>query len=293
METQDLVKGRLDFTPSRDAGAEPTAPGGDARATSYRASRLGLEPERQPGEPRSLRPHSRGARRLKAVRRSARLGWTAAAALVIACGIGSYYFTAKVIYAFSDKLDNVSGQVQSHVATIGKLEGERAVLSVSLNATRARLSQTRQKLDDIKTEHSRIGAKLDASIAKLMDAMRERDRARKTADSVLVESSKVKTQLEFFQRRMRELAAERQRLITKQEKLLEALTKDGRVVVQQEPTALDRIWHKFRSQTAGVIDIFRTPTRPEGDTPPSEDDNSTPQVEPEDNTPPAQPAGQD
>lgn len=200
METQaDLITGRLGGV--RSDGRTETALSPAGHGTSYRASRLGLSPE-IPDPSGGPRTGLRGARRLRAARRSARLGWTAAGLLVIGCGLGSYFLAGRIIESFGLKLEKMATHVRRQVATICRLEQQRGQLEGSLVTARADLGAER-------TRNATATAQLEALVTRLVDTIKDRDEARATLSAEQAKTAKITAQLEASVARLVDAMGER------------------------------------------------------------------------------------
>lgn len=241
METDaNLVTGRLGFISSDTRAQPPAAP--EARGSTYKASRLGLlAPSQAAAGERTLEVPER---KLLAAKRSARMGWAAAAALVIACGVGSYLSTSKLI-AWRCKFDRVNANVSRHVASIGRLQGQRDTLNANLSATRT-------DLEAIKAETADVTAKLRASVAGLVDAVRQRDEAKNRARQTAEEAAKIQAQMTALEERLGDLMAERSRLKTA---LAIAKTKKPGAITQTIETSqqLDSVLSKLEADIRRLI----------------------------------------
>jgi len=205
METHpDLVTGRLGVVrPEPRGGAQPPPYHANTR-TSYRASRLGLAAEvRDPSE--EPRPALRGSRRLRAARRSARLGWATVALLVVGSGLGAYLVTARLVQSFSRKLERMATQVRRQVLTISNLEQQRGRLEAGLATGRANLSMER-------TLGAKTRAQLEASVTRLVEAINERDQVRATLSAEQSKTAKITAQLEVSVARLVDAMTQRDKV---------------------------------------------------------------------------------
>ena len=246
METDaNLVTGRLGFVPSDTRDQTPAPPTPHGKASTYRASRLGLAvPGQSTPTPASAEVPER---KLRAAKRSARMGWAAAAALVVACGIGSYLSTSKLI-AWRRKFDRVNINVSRHAATIGRLQSQRDILN-------SNLTHTRTDLEAIKAETADVTAKLRASVAGLVDAVKQRDQARDQARRTVAEAEKIQSQMSDLEGRLGGLLAERNRL---KADLAAAKTKGPGSTRQTVETSqeLDSVLSKLEADIRRLIDTL-------------------------------------
>ena len=253
METHpDLVTGRLGVV--RPAPPAESPPYHANTPTSYRASRMGLAAEmRDPSE--SPRPALRGSRKLRAAQRSARLGWATAAALVIGSGFGAYLVTARIIESFSRKLEDMATHVRRQVVTICSLEQQRDRLQGDLATTRADLMAEQ-------TQRVKTRAQLEASVTRLVDAIKERDQARAHLDAEQARTAKITAQLGASVARLVDAMHERDRA---RSDLSSEQSKAAKIAVQLEASVAKLVdAMKERDRARGhALDALREATKAE------------------------------
>jgi len=253
MEMQtDLVTGRLGTV--RVEGRTQSASLPPGARTSYRASRLGLSPD-IPDPSEGPRLALRGSRRLRAAQRSARLGWMSAMLLAIGCGLGSYFLTTRTIRSFSDRLERMATHVRKQVAVICNLETQRHHLEAGLATARTDLAAER-------AANIRTTAQLEAAVARLVDAIKERDQARATLSSEQARTAKIAAQLEASVARLVEAMKERDQV---RATLTVEQARTAKITAQLE-AAVDRLVDamKERDRARGQVhDAVREASRAE------------------------------